>query len=222
MFFLRSKLDFWKNLSVSQAILPTSNASMLLPKAKRVPKGNSQPCMASWWPKPFQTMWKMDRRDACIQPEINGNEGTCDITRLFKSIHDFCNPANKPTWTGITSSCCCACSCRSALTSKPTTRRSERKKGTKISGSQALINWWTDQSRSFSHSPTVQKIPWHLKASPLEMRIPWFKSQSSAPRPWSKHHNFRPGSSNLIPAWIIARPRKGWETIENLKRPCRK
>lgn len=64
-----------------------------------------------------------------------------------------------------------------------------------ISGSQALINWWTDESRSFSDSPTVQKSHDISKFHPKVLTS-------------SAMHLPRPGSSNLIPAWIIARPRK--------------
>ena len=46
---------------------------MLLPKAKRVPKGNSQPCMASWWPK-------QDKANS-ISDDLNGDEERGDECR---------------------------------------------------------------------------------------------------------------------------------------------
>ena len=78
-------------------------------------------------------------------------------------------------------------------------------------GIDKLMNWWIP---ALFHTVQRSKNP---------MTSQSFTQKSSAPRPWSKHHNFRPGSSNLIPAWIIARPRKaGRKLLIIFYRPCRK
>lgn len=151
-----------------QAILPTSNAWMM-PRAKRVPKGTSQTCMASWWPEMqiqlnFRWCW-MDCREECIQVEkwkwrdmsrsVTFNYLTIQFTiqiQIYPIYPWFCNPANRPTLTGITSSCRCACSWRSAFTSKQTTRRRERKKGTKITR-----RTHQRMNSALFHTKTVQK-----------------------------------------------------------------